>query len=98
MKIGVLIDMSGQSSHESGEGSVTAVKIAVEDFGGIVLGRPIEVLVAEKKPDIASTLARKWFDVDKVDVIANLINSSGLNALPARVFTPTECATGYAQS
>ena len=78
VKIGVLTDMSGQFSHESGEGSVTAVKMAVEDFGGKVLGKPIEIVVADhqNKPDIASGLARKWFDVDKVDMIANLINSS----------------------
>ena len=78
VKIGVLTDMSGQFSHESGEGAVTAVKMAVEDFGGKVLGKPIEVLVADhqNKPDTASGLARKWFDVDHVDMIANLINSS----------------------
>src|ERR1700748_3628092 len=78
VKIGVLTDMSGQFSHESGEGSVTAIKMAVEDFGGKVLGKPIEVIVADhqNKPDIASGLARKWYEVDKVDMIANLINSS----------------------
>jgi branched-chain amino acid transport system substrate-binding protein len=78
VKIGILTDMSGQFSHESGEGSVTAVKMAIEDFGGKVLGKPIEVLVADhqNKPDTASALARKWFDVDHVDMIANLINSS----------------------
>src|SRR5258706_4122049 len=78
VKIGVLTDMSGQFSHESGEGSVTAIKMAVEDFGGKVLGKPIEVVVADhqNKPDTASGLARKWYDVEKVDMIANLINSS----------------------
>lgn len=78
VKIGVLTDMSGQFSHESGEGAVTAIKMAVEDFGGKVLGKPIEVIVADhqNKPDTASALARKWFDVEKVDVIGNLINSS----------------------
>ena len=78
VKIGVLTDMSGQFSHESGEGSVTAIKMAVEDFGGKVLGKPIEVIVADhqNKPDTASALARKWFDVDHVDMIGNLINSS----------------------
>lgn len=78
VKIGVLTDMSGQFSHESGEGSVTAVRMAVADFGGKVLGKPIEVLVADhqNKPDTASALARKWFDVEKVDMVANLINSS----------------------
>ncbi|MGY3238474.1 branched-chain amino acid transport system substrate-binding protein [Bradyrhizobium sp. USDA 4472] len=78
VKIGVLTDMSGQFSHESGEGAVTAIKMAVEDFGGKVLGKPIEVIVADhqNKPDTASALARKWFDVEKVDMIGNLINSS----------------------
>ena len=78
VKIGVLTDMSGQFSHESGEGAVTAIKMAVEDFGGKVLGKPIEVVVADhqNKPDTASALARKWFEVDHVDVIGNLINSS----------------------
>ena len=56
VKIGVLTDMSGQFSHESGEGSVTAIKMAVEDFGGKVLGMPIEVVFADhqNKPDIAA--------------------------------------------
>jgi branched-chain amino acid transport system substrate-binding protein len=78
VKIGVLTDMSGQFADESGEGAVTAIKMAVEDFGGKVLGKPIEVLVADhqNKPDTASALARKWFDVDHVDMIGNLINSS----------------------
>jgi branched-chain amino acid transport system substrate-binding protein len=78
VRIGVLTDMSGQFSHESGQGAVTAVKMAVEDFGGKVLGKPVEVLVADhqNKPDTASALARKWFDVDHVDMVANLINSS----------------------
>ena len=78
VKIGVLTDMSGQFSHESGEGAVTAVRMAVEDFGGTVLGKPIEVVSADhqNKPDIAASIARKWYDVEKVDMIANLINSS----------------------
>lgn len=78
VKIGVLTDMSGQFSHESGEGAVTAIKMAVEDFGGKILGKPIQVIVADhqNKPDTASALARKWFDVEKVDMIGNLINSS----------------------
>jgi branched-chain amino acid transport system substrate-binding protein len=78
VKIGVLTDMSGQFSHESGEGAVTAVKMAVEDFGGTVLGKPIEVVSADhqNKPEIASAIACKWYDVEKVDMIANLINSS----------------------
>lgn len=78
VKIGVLTDMSGQFSHESGEGAVTAVRMAVEDFGGKVLGKPIEVVVADhqNKPDVASAIARKWFELENVDMVANLINSS----------------------
>jgi len=78
VRIGVLTDMSGQFSHEAGQGSVTAVRMAVEDFGGKVLGAPIEVISADhlNKPDNATTKAREWIDVQKVDLIANLINSA----------------------
>jgi len=77
VKIGVLTDMAGQFSHESGQGAVTAVKMAVEDFGGKVLGKPIEVIVADhqNKNEVAIAVAREWYDVQKVDMIANLINS-----------------------
>ena len=76
LRIGVLQDMSGQFSHESGEGSVTAVKMAVEDFGGKVLGKQIEVISADhqNKPDIGAAKAREWYD-SGVDMIAGLINS-----------------------
>lgn len=78
VRIGVLTDMSGQFSHEAGEGSVTAVKMAVEDFGGKVLGKPIDVIVADhqNKTEVAIAKAKEWFDVDQVDMIANLINSA----------------------
>jgi len=78
VKIGVLTDMSGQFSHESGKGSVTAVQMAVEDFGGKVNGVPIEVVVADhlNKPDVALAKAREWYGSQKVDMIANLINSA----------------------
>jgi hypothetical protein len=58
--------------------------MAVEDFGGKVLGKPIEVLVADhqNKPDTASALACKWFDVDKVDMVANLIIPRSRSAFP----------------
>lgn len=78
VKIGVLTDMAGQFSHESGRGSVTAVQMAVEDFGGRVLGAPIQVITGDhqNKPDVALSMAREWYDAQKVDVIANLINSA----------------------
>jgi branched-chain amino acid transport system substrate-binding protein len=78
VRIGVLTDMSGQFSHESGKGSVTAVQMAVEDFGGKALGMPIEVISADhlNKPDVALAKAREWYDTQKVDMITNLINSA----------------------
>ncbi|MCF6367261.1 ABC transporter substrate-binding protein [Rhizobium halophilum] len=77
VKIGVLTDISGQFSHESGEGAVAAVKMAVEDFGGKVLGRPLEVVVADhqNKPEVAVSTAREWYESQGVTMINNLINS-----------------------
>lgn len=62
VKIGVLTDMNGPASTPSGQGSVTAAQMAVEDFGGSVLGRPISVIVGDHqlKPDIGAALARRW--------------------------------------
>ena len=78
VRIGVLTDLSGQFSHESGKGAVTAVQMAVEDFGGKVLGAPIEVIAADhlNKPDVALSKAREWYDTQKVDMIGNLVNSA----------------------
>lgn len=78
IRIGVLTDMSGQFSHESGEGSVAAVRMAIEDFGGKVLNRKIELLVADhqNKNEVAVATARNWYDQQKVVMIQNLINSA----------------------
>ncbi|MGZ3237008.1 MAG: ABC transporter substrate-binding protein [Burkholderiaceae bacterium] len=78
VKIGVLTDMNALYSDLAGEGSVVAAKMAVEDFGGKVLGKPIEVIVGDhqNKADIASTKAREWFDSQKVDMITDLVTSS----------------------
>ncbi|MGE0419723.1 MAG: ABC transporter substrate-binding protein [Acetobacteraceae bacterium] len=78
VKIGVLTDLTGLYSDNTGKGSVTAVTMAVEDFGGKVLGKKIEVVAADhqNKADIASSIARKWIDEDKVDVITNVANSA----------------------
>jgi branched-chain amino acid transport system substrate-binding protein len=78
VRIGVLNDQSGIYSDMGGVGSVVAAKMAVEDFGGKVLGVPIEVLSADhqSKTDIAASRARQWFDVDKVDVITDLAASN----------------------
>lgn len=78
VRIGVVTDMSGALSDLSGRGSVMAVRMAVEDFGGQVLGKPIEVLEMDhqNKADVASSKVREWFDVQKVDMITDLTNSA----------------------
>ena len=78
VKIGVLTDMTGAYSDLAGPGSVVAAQMAVEDFGGKVLGKPIVVVSADhqNKADIASNLARKWFDEQQVDTIVDLVSSS----------------------
>ena len=83
VKIGVLTDMTGYYSDLAGPGSVLAVKMAVEDFGGKVLGKPIEVVSADhqNKADIASNTARKWFDEEKVDAIVDMVSSSTAGAV-----------------
>ena len=85
VKIGVLGDMSGIYRDVSGPGAIEAVKMAVEDFGGTVLGRSILVLSADhqNKPDTAVAIARRWFDVDKVDVITDLVGSASALAVSA---------------
>jgi branched-chain amino acid transport system substrate-binding protein len=77
VKIGVLTDMTGFYSDLAGPGSVLAVKMAVDDFGGKVLGKPIEVVSADhqNKADIASNTARKWFDENQVDIAVDMVNS-----------------------
>ena len=77
VKIGVMNDMSGLYADLSGQGSVVAAKMAAEEFGNKVAGMPIEIVSADhqNKPDIASSIATKWFDVDGVDVIVDVPNS-----------------------
>ncbi|HWL03984.1 MAG TPA: ABC transporter substrate-binding protein [Xanthobacteraceae bacterium] len=78
IRIGVLTDLSGFYESGTGHGSVEAVKMAVEEFGGQIHGKPIEVIAGDhqNKPDIGASIANRWFDVDKVDVIAELVNSA----------------------
>ncbi len=78
VKVGVMTDMSGTYSNVAGAGSVLAAKMAIEDFGGKLLGKPIELIYADhlNKPDVASTKAREWFDSNQVDMIADLVTSS----------------------
>ena len=85
VKIGVLGDFSGPFENLSGKGALEAVRMAVEDFGGTVLGKKIEIVSADhqNKPDIASNIARQWYDMEGVDMINDLAQSaSALAVLP----------------
>jgi branched-chain amino acid transport system substrate-binding protein len=77
-RIAVLTDMTGYAAELAGPGSAVAARMASEDFGGQVLGRPIEVLVGDhqNKPDIGATVARQWFDLDSVNAIFDIPNSA----------------------
>ena len=78
VKIGVLADMSSGYSDIGGKGLVEAARMAVEDFGGKVLGQPIELIYADgqNKVDIASATARRWFDQEGVDMVTDLPTSA----------------------
>lgn len=78
VRIGVLTDISGPFMDNVGRGSIAATEIAIEEFGGKVLGYSIEMVSADhqNKADIASTRTREWFDRDKVDTVTELGNSA----------------------
>ena len=78
VRIGVLNDQSGLYADLGGPGSVVAARMAVEDFGGSVLGKPVEIVVADhqNKADIGAAIARRWFDAEKVDMAIGFDNSS----------------------
>ncbi|WP_412558253.1 ABC transporter substrate-binding protein [Thalassospira sp. MIT1370] len=78
VKIGILNDQSGVYADFGGVWSFEAAKMAVEDFGGTVQGKPVEVITADhqNKPDVAANIARQWYDQDQVDAIMELTTSS----------------------
>ena len=78
VKIGLILDMSSLYADITGEGSVMAARMAIEDFGGKVLGKPIDLVYADhqNKADIAANKAREWFDKDKVDAIMDVAASA----------------------
>ena len=78
VKIGILNDQSGVYADFGGKWSVEAAKMAAEDFGGEVLGVPVQIIDADhqNKPDIASNIARQWYDTEQVDAIMELTTSS----------------------
>jgi branched-chain amino acid transport system substrate-binding protein len=83
VRIGVLTDMSGTYSDNLGPGAVLAARMAVEGFGGTILGKPIEIVVADhqNKPDVGISIVRQWLDVDGVDTVTEIGNSSVALAL-----------------
>ena len=78
VKIGILNDQSGVYADYGGKYSLEAAKMAIEDFGGEVLGKKIEMVTADhqNKPDLAIAIARRWYDTEGVDMITELTTSS----------------------
>jgi len=78
VKIGVLNDQSGLYADYGGKYSVEAARMAIDDFGNEVLGQKIELVTADhqNKPDLGAAIARRWYDSEGVDMIAELTTSS----------------------
>src|ERR1035437_4419264 len=78
VKIGILNDQSGVYADYGGKYSLEAAKMAIEDFGGSVLGQKIEIISADhqNKPDLGVSIARRWYEVEGVDMITELTTSS----------------------
>ena len=78
VKIGILNDQSGVYADYGGKYSVEAARMAIEDFGGEVLGQKIEMVTADhqNKPDLAVSIARRWYETENVDMITELTTSS----------------------
>ena len=101
VKIAVMNDMSGLYADIGGPGSVEAAKMAIADFGGKVLGKPVELVFADhlNKPDVGANKVREWYDTDGVDVVVDVPTSSVAIAVSKvaaekkRVFLVTGAAT-----
>jgi branched-chain amino acid transport system substrate-binding protein len=78
VRIGVLNDQSNVYADIGGPGSVVAARMAIDDVGGKVLGKPVDLIVADhqSKADIGASIARQWFDADLVDMVIGFENSS----------------------
>jgi branched-chain amino acid transport system substrate-binding protein len=78
VKIGVLDDMSGVFADQQGMGDVVSARMAVEDWGGRVLGAPVELVYGDlqNRPDVGMGIARRWYDQEKVDAIFGIGNSA----------------------
>ena len=101
VKIGVLDDMSGPYAENTGPGDVAAAKFAIADFGGSVLGKPIELVSADfqSKVDVGVSIAKRWWDDENVDLVIGIPNSAVALALVKvaeeknRIVMPTAAAT-----
>ena len=101
VKIGVLDDMSGPYAENTGLGDVLAAKFAIADFGGSVLGKPIELVSADfqSKVDVGVGIAKRWYDDENVDMVIGIPNSAIALALVKvaeeknRIVMPTAAAT-----
>jgi branched-chain amino acid transport system substrate-binding protein len=78
VKLGVLDDMSGPFADQQGMGDVVAARMAIEDFGGRVLGSPIELVFGDlqNRPDVGMGIARRWYDQERVDAIFGIGSSA----------------------
>lgn len=78
VKVGILNDQASVYSSITGEGSVAAARLAIEDMRGTLLGRPIELVAADHghKPDVGSSIARRWFDTEGVGAIFDIYSSA----------------------
>jgi len=101
VKIGVLDDMSGPYAENTGPGDVAAARFAIADFGGSVLGKPIELVSADfqSKVDVGVSIAKRWWDDENVDMVIGIPNSAIALALVKvaeeknRIVMPTAAAT-----
>jgi branched-chain amino acid transport system substrate-binding protein len=86
VKIGILNDQSGVYADYGGKYSLEAARMAIEDFGDSVLGQKIEIVSADhqNKPDLATSIARRWYEVEGVDMITELTTSSVALAVQER--------------
>jgi branched-chain amino acid transport system substrate-binding protein len=101
VKIGVLTDLTSFASTAMGPGSVLAGQLAVEHFGGKVLGKPVELISADmqSKPDLAVQIARRWYEAENVDLIVDVPASAAAISIQAmatekdKLFMATVAAT-----
>lgn len=78
IRVGVLTDLAGIYEQNAGNGSVEAARMAAEEFNGKINGATIEIIAGDhqNKPDVGTSVANRWFDVDGVDMITDLVNSA----------------------